>query len=217
VEPWKILFERALAILDAAGAETFWTMGGGTALMLRHNHRASKDVDIFFRDPQPLGYVTPRLGSVAEAMTSRYEESNDHVKLYFAEGEIDFVATPLLTSPGFVEHAIMGRSVRLETDVEIAAKKMWHRGHEAKARDIFDLSLVIERSPNELRKASRYLVRHREAFVNSIDARRDILKMQFESIDVRDYRPTFEHCVEQAASFLEALPDAVPGSARPRR
>ena len=101
MEAWEVLLPRALEILEGVGPDTFWTMGGGTVLMLRHNHRASKDVDIFFRDPQPLGYVNPRLGGAAERMTSQYEESSGHVKLYFKEGEIDFVASPLLTSPGF--------------------------------------------------------------------------------------------------------------------
>ena len=74
-----MLLPRALEMLEGVGPDTFWTMGGGTVLMFRHNHRASKDVDIFFRDPQPLGYVNPRLGGTAERMTSQYEESSGHV------------------------------------------------------------------------------------------------------------------------------------------
>jgi hypothetical protein len=205
MEPWKILLERAFAILAQADTELFWTMGGGTVLMLRHNHRASKDVDIFFRDPQALGHVNPRMGGIAEQMTAKYEEGAEHVKLYFPEGEVDFVASPLLTEPGFVVGEALGRAVRLETDVEIVAKMLWHRGYEAKARDLFDLCLVIERSPDDLRQAAKYLTRHRTAFLDSIRLRRGILKAQFENIDVRDYRPDFEESVERATSFLMAL------------
>lgn len=46
-------------------------------------------------------------------MTSRYDESNGHVKLFFNEGEIDFVASPLLTSPGFADATVAGHHVRL--------------------------------------------------------------------------------------------------------
>ena len=206
MEPWKILLERAFAILAQADTELFWTMGGGTVLMLRHNHRASKDVDIFFRDPQALGYVNPRMGGIAEQMTAKYEEGAEHVKLNFPEGEVDFVASPLLTEPGFVVGEALGRAVRLETDVEIVAKRLWHRGHEAKARDLFDLSLLIERSPDDLRQAAQYLTRHRTAFLDSIRLRRDIRKTQFESIDARDYRPSFDRSVDLASSFLMAVP-----------
>jgi hypothetical protein len=206
MQPWEALAERAFAILAKADAELFWTMGGGTVLMLRHNHRASKDVDIFLRDPQALGYVNPRMGGIAEQMTVKYEEGAEHVKLHFPEGEVDFVASPLLTAPGFVDSEVLGRAVRLETDVEIVAKKLWHRGNEAKARDLFDLCLVIERSPDNLRQAAKYLTRHRAAFLDRMQLRRDILRAQFESIDVRDYRPSFDRSVDLASSFLMALP-----------
>lgn len=42
--------------------------------MLRHRHRISKDVDIFVSDPQYLGFLTPRLNTKAESLTSSYIE-----------------------------------------------------------------------------------------------------------------------------------------------
>jgi len=98
--------------------------------------------------------------------------------------------------------------MRLESDVEIVAKKMWHRGHEAKARDLFDLSLVIERCPNEMMQAAEYFLRNRDAFLGALRTGRSIVKAQFESIDVRDYRPGFEECVDRVSAFLNALGDS---------
>ncbi len=49
---------------------------------------------------------------------------------------------------------LLGREVRVETAAEIVAKKLWHRGDRATARDLFDLSLVIEREPDALRVAA---------------------------------------------------------------
>jgi hypothetical protein len=68
----------------------------------------------------------------------------------------------------------------------IVAKKMWHPGHEAKTRDLFDLVLVIERSPDLLSQAP---VRHREALIDGLLARRDVAKAQFESIAALEYHP----------------------------
>jgi len=217
IEPWQVLFERAVEIIDSVHEEISWTMGGGTVLMFRHNHRSSKDIDIFFSDPQPLGYVNPALGGVAEQMTSEYEVSEGHIKLYFPEGEIDFVAAPLLTAPGAIAGTVLGRAVRLETDVEIVAKKLWHRGHEGKARDLFDLGLLIENAPDELRKASQYLLRNRDAFLRSISERHEIVKAQFEAIDARSYRPSFEGCFRSASAFLNALTEPLPPSSKRRR
>jgi hypothetical protein len=212
VDSWEALLPRALELLEGLGPDTFWTMGGGTVLMFRHNHRASKDLAIFFRDAQLLRRVNPRLGGTARRMTSQYEESSGHLKLYFKEGEIDFVAAPLLTSPGFTMEPVLGHPMRLESDVEIVAKKMWHRGHEAKAQDLFDLSLVIERCPDELMLASEYLLRHRDAFLEALATRRAVVKAQFESIDVRDYRPTFEESVDRVSAFLNGLGDSSGGN-----
>ena len=66
--------------------------------MLRHHHRLSKDIDIFVPDPQYLGFVSPRLSDVAEAVTADYVEGPGYIKLLRPEGEIDFVASPNLTA-----------------------------------------------------------------------------------------------------------------------
>ena len=95
--PWKLLLAHAFEILDDlkrhGGIEDpFWTLGGGTVLMLRHRHRKSKDIDIFVPDPQYLGFVTPRLSDVAASISQDYVEAAGFVKLIRPEGEIDFVA-----------------------------------------------------------------------------------------------------------------------------
>lgn len=79
------------------------------------------------------------------------------------EGEIDFVASPNLTARPYDEWTLLGRTVKVETAAEIVAKKLWHRGDRATARDLFDLSLVIEQEPEALATAVPYLVRHRDA------------------------------------------------------
>lgn len=216
-QPWETLFRKAVKLVDnaqeQAGSDLFWTMGGGTVLMFRHHHRISKDIDIFFSDPQPLGFVNPRLGGIAEEMTSKYDESSGHLKLFFPEGEIDFVASPLLTAPGFEKGEVLGRKVLLETDVEIVAKKMWHRGHEAKARDLLDLCVVIETSPDALRGVSEHLIRHRDAFVDKIHKRGEILKAQFDEIESIGHQKNFHECVKLATEFLRGLSEYKP----PRR
>lgn len=128
------------------------------------------------------------------------------MKLIRPEGEIDFVASTNLTSMPFETWTLMGRPVRVETAAEIVAKKLWHRGDTASARDLFDLSLVIERDPQALRAAARWLVRHREAFLEQLQSRGDVLRAQFEAIDTLGYRPEFERATRRASDFLRSLP-----------
>ena len=143
--PWEVLFQRALRLVDdiqrhGGLADPFWTFGGGTVLMFRYGHRISKDIDIFVPDPQYLGYVTPRLSDTAASLTEEYTEMpGSFVKLQFEEGEVDFVAAPNLTDAAWERWEIQGRPVRVETAAEVIAKKMYHRGDRATARDLFDL------------------------------------------------------------------------------
>ena len=203
---WQILLRHAYALVDEIAAhgieDPFWTFGGGTVLMLRYRHRLSKYIDIFVPDPQYLGFVSPRLSDVAEGVTDKYVEGPSYIKLLRAEGEIDFVASPNLTSAPYEVWELLGREVKVETSAEIVAKKLWHRGDRATARDLFDLALVIEREPQALATARPYLLRHREAFLQQVDQRKPVLKAQFEAIDVLDYQPSYEQAAESALNFL---------------
>ena len=208
--PWRVLLGHALRLVDEIAthgiSDPFWTFGGGTVLMLRYQHRRSKDIDIFVPDPQSLGHVTPRLSAVAEAICADYVEGAGYVKLIRPEGEIDFVASSNLTAAPYETWSLLRRPVRVETAVEIIAKKLWHRGDRANARDLFDLSLVIEREPESLLAAAEFLVRHRDAFIDQLSARAPVLKAQFDAIDVLKYRPSFDQACVRAATFLEGLP-----------
>lgn len=207
---WQSLLLHAFTLIDEISkhggmAQPTWTFGGGTVLMLRHHHRMSKDIDIFVPDPQYLGFVSPRLSDVAETVTLDYVEGPGYIKLLRPEGEIDFVASPNLTSQPYEEWHLLGRLVKVETSAEIVAKKLYHRGDRAAARDLFDLALVIEREPQALTSAAPYLVRHRNAFIQQIKQRRSVLKIQFEAIDRLDYQIGYDAAVSSAERFLSSL------------
>ena len=208
--PWTVLLDHAYKLIDdfekyGGLANPFWTLGGGTVLMLRYEHRRSKDIDIFVPDPQYLGYVTPRLSDAAADISHDYVEAAGYVKLIRREGEIDFVAAPNLTKNPFEIWTLRGRAVRVETAAEIIAKKLWHRGDMATARDLFDLALVIEKDPDELRLAAQFLIRHREEFIAQITQRKALFQIQFEAIDKLKYQPEFEDAFSSAKDFLLSL------------
>lgn len=206
---WQDLLQHAFALVDEIAQHgiqnPFWTFGGGTVLMLRHQHRLSKDIDIFVPDPQYLGFVSPRLSDVAEGVSDQYVEGPGFIKLLRAEGEIDFVASPNLTSNPFELWELLGRQIKVETSAEIVAKKLWHRGDRVTARDLFDLALVIEREPQALATAGSFLLKHRDEFLKQVDKRKPVLKAQFEAIDVLDYRLSYEQAAVLATAFLMAL------------
>ena len=197
---WENLFQNALAIIDEAVAMGTpvrgWSFGGGTVLMRRHRHRISKDVDIFVPDPQWLGYLTPRLNQKAEMLVPDYVEQAGFLKLYFPEGEIDFVAAAPLTRNPTRTETIVGREIEVETSAEIIAKKVWHRGGEFTARDLFDFALVARKEPGELEKLARILEGRRDALTLRLVAHDAALREDFDALDVLDFSPSYDECVE---------------------
>lgn len=206
---WQVLLGHAFTLIDEIAQygikDPVWTFGGGTVLMLRHGHRLSKDIDIFVPDPQYLGFVSPRLSDMAESVTHDYVEGPGYIKLLRPEGEIDFVASPNLPQSPFELWQLLGRQVKVETSAEIVAKKLWHRGDRATARDLFDLALVIEREPQALASASEFLVRHRSAFLTQIEQRKEILQLQFDAIDRLACQVSYEDAQRLAGQFLGSL------------
>ncbi len=207
---WEELLPHALKVIEDIKTHgiknPFWTFGGGTVLMLRYQHRISKDIDIFVPDPQYLGFATPRLSDVAAEISDDYiEESSSYVKLIRPEGEIDFVASPNLTNPGFEEWHLKNNLIRVETGTEIVAKKLWHRGDRATARDLFDLALVIEKEADALSQARQFLLKNADQFIEQLNNRREILTIQFNNIETLNYNPTYDEALGIATKFLNSL------------
>lgn len=205
---WTALFPHALvlmAYLESQTQQPLWTFGGGTVLMLRIGHRQSKDIDLFVPDPQYLGYINPRLSDAAEQVSTDYEENAEFIKLFLPSGEIDIVVGTALTGHPFdvVQHA--GREIKVETCAEIIAKKMWHRGHHAKARDLFDLCAVADAEPEAIEQAKPFFLKHGSAFLAGLQERRELVNLEFNAIDAIGYRRSFSECLEQAHHILGPL------------
>lgn len=205
--PWAALFKSALALTDHLAnvvENPVWTFGGGTVLMLRLNHRYSRDIDLFVPDPQYLGHVTPRLCDVAESLTTDYVEAAEYVKLLLPSGEIDIVVGEPLTSRPWEVIPYRGRHILVETNAEIVAKKMHHRGYQAKARDLFDLCAVAELDPEAIDKAAPFLTRHGDAFIAQLKANAGYIEEDFAQIQRIDYKRPFEECLTLAETIIDA-------------
>lgn len=205
--PWAGLFQSALMLTDHLATvlrDPVWTFGGGTVLMLRLNHRHSRDIDLFVPDPQYLGHVTPRLCDVAERLTTEYVESAEYVKLLLPTGEIDIVVGESLTHAPWEMVSFQGRHIRIETSAEILAKKLFHRGNQAKARDLFDLCAVADLDPGAIDEASPYFARHGAAFVARLKEHAEYVEAEFSQIQSIDYRRPFEECLTLAESIMDA-------------
>lgn len=171
---WRKLASIAAGIVADAekkgGIPLHPLLGGGTRVMLTLNHRISNDIDLFIRDPQWIGYLSPRLNSHVENLTPDYDETAVSLKLKFPEGEIDFiVAGSLLELP---EETSPETSFALEPIGEVLAKKLFHRGWQLTPRDLFDWWAIETKAPAAVphEKLSALLVTKYVEISNALDA-----------------------------------------------
>ena len=118
------------------------------------------------------------------------------MKLLFPEGEIDFIASAPLTSNPTVVETLVGREINVETSTEIIAKKVWHRGSQFKARDMFDLALVAEKEPRALDEIQPVLRDRRDVVLARIAKGDQQLRSDFAELEVLEYRPSYDECLK---------------------
>jgi hypothetical protein len=83
---------------------------GGAVLMFRFEHRLSKDIDFFMYDVQRLSLLTPRLNDTTAAMTKKYLEQANGIKLVLPHGDIDFVVAGAIRAQGSSGSGLKGRN-----------------------------------------------------------------------------------------------------------
>ena len=160
---WKDLEKRAANIVSdaeasAKGGRLSPLLGGGTRLMLELSHRISRDIDLFIRDPQWIGLMSPRLNDKVGDLVQGYEEDATFLKLKFSEGEIDFIVRMSLT--GLLPESSEKSLFLLEPVEEVLAKKL-DRIH-------FYHNCVGEKCLGTFEKVSRNLIRGRKS-INFMD------------------------------------------------
>ncbi len=193
---WEDLWRNAMASLASLAGHfptPDWTFGGGTCLMLHCEHLRSKDIDIFLRDPQYLTALSPRLNDDTEALTGRYVEQSNFLKLIFDGGEVDFIIAPSLTIEPYTITTVLGTETRMETPVEIVAKTVYFRPDEFAVRDVFDFAFVLDHD-------ARAISDNIDVFV----AKSDLLSLRLERLRALG---SFQ---AQAAAALDPLPKGLP-------
>ena len=98
---------------------------------------------------------------------------------------------------------MLGRRMRVETTAEIIAKKVWHRGREFTARDLFDFALVATRDPSAIESIRPVLRERRKDIRARLAAGSKALRTTFSELDTLDFRLGFDECVRIVREVLE--------------
>lgn len=146
---WRVLEALAIEMVSDASKSAKIdfkpVLGGGTRLMLSLEHRISDDIDLFIRDPQWIGYLTPRLNDRFEDVINGYDEGATSLKLRLPGGEIDFIVSMSLL--GLADEVSADCAFALEPVAEVLAKKLFYRGWALTPRDLFDWRMIETKLP----------------------------------------------------------------------
>ena len=150
---WRTLLELALPALDEVGADVKWTLGGGTGLALKLNHRISYDIDIILEDAGHLRALSPKRNTASSAISDRWQEPGHYLRMERDEGVIDFIVAARQTDLTPWRYSFKGRDIPVEEPAEILAKKLKYRGSRIVSRDIFDILALHRFDPETVKVA----------------------------------------------------------------
>ena len=190
------------------------SMGGGTVLQARWNHRESHDVDFFcqsaaFSRAYMRSGVQIERAMVERAGSDRERTWMEHTALYC---EIEGVETTLMPHTPIFEapsgDVLPGEvPIPLQSTAEILANKLRHRLHGARTvevRDLYDLAFAARANPGSLAAAKTALAPEQCAEVAALIAYLP------KGWSTRADKPLFEPAIEWSeAELVEAAINAL--------
>ncbi len=210
---WARLFKIACDLIRQVNADApiidYWTLGGGTAMMLQIDHRESHDVDLFLNDAQLLSFLSLDTHDFAFEVAPA-EHSGDgtgFLKLAFdGIGEIDFIVRQALTESPTIEREIEGERTLLETVPEIITKKIVHRGASIRPRDIFDVAAGAEQYADAIIGSLRAYPEAVQTTLKKMDQLNpDFVNRAIQALMIRDsFRSVSNSAIERTKEILAA-------------
>ena len=187
---WSEMLADILPILNhhRPGSD-WWSFGGGTALAVWLDHRISYDIDLFVDSSRDLRALTPQHNPLTKALQNTLPSDfpGHYLKLHRPQGEIDIIVASFQTDPGFAPWLFQGHSIRLETPVEIAIKKIFYRPSTFKIRDIFDVAAILDAGHGPELAANLPTIADR---LPEIRDRLDLLQAVYDQQAPQDIHPT---------------------------
>lgn len=112
-------------------------LAGGTAIMLRHRHRASFDLDFFSRRSFSFRAVSAKL---RKNFSVEHEETHvDNIDFFVEEVKVSFVFFPFDNRKPIDNY----RGLRLASDFDLCLNKLYAAGRRIEPKDIRDIAHLI--------------------------------------------------------------------------
>lgn len=153
------------------------TVGGGSALSARWDHRPSLDIGLFTTSFEVTNRVHRSLSELEDAIASQAAHlehfcSLDRGEILFPDGgSVSWLDAPRITKPGRSRQFEPHTGLAIETNAEILGKKLYFRtysNYDYLPRDLYDLACAITHAPpGTMEAATRIFSPHDRALLAS--------------------------------------------------
>ena len=160
--PARELLKRAGEILDRhvtpqTPEQAGWTIGGGTILAARWQHRESEDMDLLVPpDTRTLALAmenNPQFHRELRRAGAREIEIGGFSTITFRRGRIEMLAAEPEPRAGASKAIVNGKKINVLATTQILTGKFQNRSLRPPVRDLYDLSVAAERAPKALAEA----------------------------------------------------------------
>jgi hypothetical protein len=146
---WRGLLDRALLVVDEAVEQlpettryrATWTLGGQAAIALAIGHRSAQGIDINVSGI-PLKVLTPEFNKLIATQFTASSRDGFCVYCDCVDGVVRFFLRELESHPTCTLSVYKGRTIALETPVEIAGKMVPLQTKTIALENVFDIAAV---------------------------------------------------------------------------
>lgn len=152
---WDKVRDRIRTTLSDAAGNPAYSIGGGTTLAARWDHRESTDIDLLTSDPEGVVAETARSRKgLAETLNGELgtRSSAKHVRVTTEDGPIDITVDEPVPRGQERLAIVNGRKETVLSTCQILKGKM-NRTDRSPARDVYDIITAAERDPRSLKEA----------------------------------------------------------------
>jgi len=116
-------------------------LAGGTAIMIKYNHRESFDLDFFSQKEFSYNLLTKKVLSMYNTDINRWEKKDDNIDFFIKDIKVSFVLFPFPN----LEKIEKFDTIKIAGDFDLFLNKVYVAGSRIDPKDPFDAAFLCKK------------------------------------------------------------------------
>lgn len=114
-------------------------LAGGTALMIKHHHRISEDIDLFKKEPFSFTRLALKIRKLFKV--EKEEHFTDNVDFIINDIKVSFVFFPFKS----LKPLEVFEGIKIASDYDIFLNKIYSAGRRIESKDVIDFAFLYKK------------------------------------------------------------------------